>query len=87
MRIIFKVFFELVTILFLFFMFGVFFLPQGMWDLSFQPGIKPIPPALEGEVLTIGWRSLNHWMAREVPEKFFSSDILSSIRLCEQIIF
>ena len=27
---------------------------QGTWDLAPQPGIKPTPPALEGEVLTTG---------------------------------
>ena len=30
-----------------------------MWDLSFQPGIKPSPSALEAQ-------SLNHWIVREV---------------------
>ena len=28
--------------------------PGGMWDLSSLTGIKPSPPALEGEVLTAG---------------------------------
>ena len=28
------------------------FCPQGMWDLSFWPGIEPTSPALEGEFLT-----------------------------------
>ena len=28
--------------------------------LVLQPGIKPVPPAMEA-------RSLNHWTAREVP--------------------
>ena len=37
--------------------------PWGMWDLSFQPGFKPVPSALES-------RSLNHWAAREVPKTF-----------------
>ena len=32
----------------------LFLWPQGMWDLSSQPGIEPTPPALEGEVLAIG---------------------------------
>ena len=31
-----------------------FFWLRGMWDLSPPPGIKPAPPALEGEVLTTG---------------------------------
>ena len=30
-----------------------------MWDLVSQPGIEPMPLALEG--------SLNHWTFREVP--------------------
>ena len=30
------------------------FWPQNMWDLSSWPGIKPVPAALEGEVLTTG---------------------------------
>ena len=30
------------------------FWPQDMWDLSSQPGIKPVTAALEGEVLTMG---------------------------------
>ena len=29
-----------------------------------QPGIKPTPPAVEGQ-------SLNHWISREVPPLFF----------------
>ena len=37
MWIIFKVFVEFVTILLLFYAFW----PQGMWDLTPQPGIKP----------------------------------------------
>ena len=28
--------------------------PQGMWDLSSQPGIKPMSPTLEGRFLTPG---------------------------------
>ena len=53
---IFKVFIELVTIasvvffLFFFFSYVLVFWPLGMWDLSSQPGIKPVPPALEGKV-------------------------------------
>ena len=31
-----------------------------MWDLNPQPGIEPVPFALEAQ-------SLNHWTAREVP--------------------
>ena len=47
-----KVFIEFVTILLLFYV--LVFWPQGMWNLSSPPGIKPAPPALEGEVLTTG---------------------------------
>ena len=32
----------------------LFLRPQGMWDLSSQPGTEPTLPALEGEVLAIG---------------------------------
>ena len=32
-----------------------------MWDLSFQPQVKPTPLAVEV------W-SLNHWTTQEVPE-------------------
>jgi len=49
---VFKVFIEFVTILLLFYVL-VFWLPS-MWDLSFLTRVKPAPPALEGEVLTIG---------------------------------
>lgn len=31
-----------------------------MWDLSSQPGIELMSPALEAQ-------SLNHWTARDVP--------------------
>ena len=31
-----------------------FFWLRGMWVLTSQPGIEPLPPALEGEVLTTG---------------------------------
>ena len=45
-----------------FFLLKKFFLPCHMAHgiLVPQPGIKPTPPALEGQ-------SLNHWTAREVP--------------------
>ena len=49
---IFKVFIEFVTMLLLLYVL-VFWLPS-MWDLSFLTRVKPLPPALEGEVLTIG---------------------------------
>ena len=35
---------------------------HGRWDLIPQPGIEPLPPALE-------LQSLNHWTAREVPDE------------------
>ena len=64
---IFKVFIEFVTILNLFYVLvggrggG---LPQGMWDLSSLIRYRtPIP--------CIGWQSLNHWTAREVPEELY----------------
>ena len=42
-----------ITILLLFIY--LFFLPQGMWDLSsLNKGSKPTPLALEGSVLTTG---------------------------------
>ena len=46
----FKVFIEFVTILLLFYV--LVFWPGGMWDP--WPGMEPISPALEGEVLTTG---------------------------------
>ena len=49
---IFKVLIEFATILLLFYV--LVFWPGGMRNLSSQPGIKPTPPALEGEVLTTG---------------------------------
>ena len=53
----FKVFIEFVTILLLFYV--LVFWPRGMWDS--WPGMEPMPPALEGEVLTTGLpeKSLN----------------------------
>ena len=55
---IFKVFIEFVTILLLFY-FGVF--GRKARGISAPgPGIKPLPPALEGKVL-------NHRSSREVP--------------------
>ena len=35
-------------------------IPQGMWDLSSQPGVKLVSPVVEVQ-------SLNHWTTREVP--------------------
>ena len=48
---IFKVFIEFVTTLLLLFM---FFGCEACGILASQPGIEPVPPALEGEVLTTG---------------------------------
>ena len=50
---IFKVFIEFVTILLLFYVFWFFGL-ETCGVLALRPGIEPAPPALEGEVLTIG---------------------------------
>ena len=48
----FYLFIAFVTILLLFFVFVSRL--RGMCNLSFQPGIKPTPPALEGKGLTTG---------------------------------
>ena len=50
---IFKVFTEFVTTLLLFYVFG-FFGREACEITAPRPGIKPIPPALEGQVLTSG---------------------------------
>ena len=50
----FKVFIEFVTTLLLFYVFGFFFGPQACEIPAPRPGIKPTPPALEGQVLTTG---------------------------------
>lgn len=34
-----------------------------MWDLIFQPGIEPVPHALEGQ-------SLNHFTTRDIARDF-----------------
>ena len=47
-----KVFVDFVTILLLYYV--VFFGLEACGILTPQPGIEPIPPALEGEVLTPG---------------------------------
>ena len=61
------VFFLIMFNFFLFIYFTIFFFffellvsPLSVWDLSGQPGIKPVPPALEAQCL-------NHWTARKVP--------------------
>ena len=48
---IFKVFIEFVTVLLMFYVFG-FFGHEAGGILAPQPGIKPSPPALEGNILT-----------------------------------
>ena len=58
MWITFKVFTELVTTLFLFYVLG--FSPWGMWDLSSPTRDWTATPF-------IGRQSLNHWTTREVP--------------------
>ena len=50
---IFKVFFEFVTILPLFYVL-VFWGHEACEILAPQPGIEPVPPALEGEFLITG---------------------------------
>ena len=53
---IFKVFIESATVLRL--SYGLVFWPQGMWDLSFLIRDRTHPPALEGELLTVGTASV-----------------------------
>ena len=59
---IFKVFIEFVIILLLFYV--LVFWPQGMWGLSSL--IRDVT-----HTLCRGRQSLNHWTAREVPEKTY----------------
>ena len=59
----FKVFIELVTILFLFHVL-VFLAARHVGIFMSQPEIEPAPLALEIP-------SLNHWTAREVPDVYF----------------
>ena len=47
-----KVFIEFITVLFLFYV--VFFWVQGMWEVGSLNRVEPVPPAVEGEVLTTG---------------------------------
>ena len=49
---IFKAFTEFVAILLLIYV--LFFLPQGMWDLSSLTRDQTCTPVLEGEILTSG---------------------------------
>lgn len=60
MSAIFKVFTEFFTMLLLSYV--LFFWPQDTCDLSFRLGIEPVPPELEGKVLTTA--------PREVPMIF-----------------
>ena len=50
---IFELFIEFVTILLLFYVL-VFFGSEACGILAPRPGIEPVPPALEGKVLTTG---------------------------------
>lgn len=50
---IFKVFIEFFTVLLMFYVFG-FFDHEAGGILAPQPGIKPSPSALEGNILTTG---------------------------------
>ena len=75
---IFKVFIEFVTILLLFYVFCsfcffvfFFFCCEACGILALQAGIEPTPPALEGEVLTIG-----------PPEKSQDLVLNSSLSVC-----
>ena len=45
-------------------------MPRNMWDLSYQPGIKPMPPAVQGE-------RLNHWTTSEVLILYYFKCIFS----------
>ena len=57
MRTIFKVFIEFVTIVLLFLCFG--FGHKACGILAPGPGIKPAPPALEGEVFFFFFKLIN----------------------------
>ena len=66
MQTIFKVFIEFVTILLLLWFFG----HKACGILASQPGMDPTPPALKGEVLTIGspGKSLDFCSQRPSPK-------------------
>jgi len=51
-----KVFIEFVTVLLL--SYGLVFWPRGMWNLSSLIRDRTHPPALEGELLTVGSASI-----------------------------
>ena len=74
MQTIFKVFFEFVTILFLFY--ALVFWPCGMWDLSSLTRDLTCTPC-------IGRRSLNHWTVREVPSESFFELCAQSLEFCD----
>ena len=61
-----KLFIEFVTILLLFFMFH-FFGHEAQGILAPQPGIKPTPPAWEGEVLI---STLNFYLKNNLGSSF-----------------
>ena len=70
MEMILKVFIEFVKVLFLFFGY------EACGILAPTPGIKPTPPALEGEV--------NQWTTKEVPIVFDNKVRSSGCTLLEQ---
>ena len=47
----------------LFCFYFIFAMTHSMWDLSFWPGIEPMPPAVETQ-------NLNHWTTWKVPILF-----------------
>ena len=49
-----------------------FAIPCNMWDLSSQPGIKPMPP-------TLGVQILNYWTTKEAPITSLVSSMSLSI--------
>ena len=76
MWIIFKVLIELVIVLFYALVFG----HKALGILAPQPGIESVPPALEGEVLTIGIPAKSP--QRDPFKAYVSSFTLLLITLC-----
>ena len=56
---------------------------QGMWDLSPQPGIQPMSPALPGRFLTTGpsGKSLD-WILNAVTGILMRRDLSAETRCC-----
>ena len=52
----------------------------GMWDLSFQPGVEPAPPASEAQ-------SLSHWTTRKSPCMSFNVFITNENQRCIVFVF